>query len=67
MIEKSALSYVGVANYGYGDAILQGVAYLKGTGKREKTLMDIVGKCVEFGTVGKIQFLMVGEVELQFQ
>ena len=67
MIEERALTHIGVANDSHGNAILKSIAHLKGTGKRKEALMDVIGKGVEFGTVGKLQLFMVGEVEFQFQ
>lgn len=65
-VEKCALAYIGFADDGHGNALLDGLTGAEGGGKRGYAVVNGVGKEGEFGAVGKLEFLMVAEIEFEF-
>ena len=65
-VEKCALAYIGFADDCHRNTLLDGLTGAEGGGKRGDAVVDSVGKEGEFGAVGKLEFLMVAEVEFEF-
>ena len=64
-VEEGGLADVGLADDGYGHAVLDGIAYIERMGQAGDDALDLVGYLGEFATVGKLEFFVVAEVELQ--
>ena len=58
---------LGLAHDGYRDALLQGVAGFEGVGEGGYLLLYFLGQGVELCAVGKLQVLMVAEIQFQFE
>ena len=66
-IEERGFADIGCSDYGNGNAVLDGVASMEGVGKAGDVVINLLCQFQEFGTVGKFEVLMVGEVKFQFK
>ena len=64
-VEEGGLTHVGLADDGYGYAVLDGIADVERMGQAGDDALDFVGYLGEFATVGKLELFVVAEVELQ--
>ena len=64
-IEQGGFSGIGLTDNSHGDSILDGIAGTEGTHQSTDDLLDLGGYRLQLRTVGKLQFLVVAEVELQ--
>ena len=65
-VEEGALADIGLADDCHGYALFDCLTGAEGGGKRSDAVVDGVGKVGELGAVGKLEFLMVAEVEFEF-
>ena len=65
-VEEGALTHIGLADDCHGNALLDCLTGAEGGGKRGDAVVDGVGKRGELGAVGKLEFLVVAEVEFEF-
>ena len=66
-VEEGALAHVGGSDNGHGDAVLEGIACLEGAGQMCDVRIYLLCQCQKFWSVGKLQLLVVGEVEFKLQ
>ena len=64
-VEEGGLAHIGLADDGHGNAVLDGIAYTEGVGEARDGALDVGGYLREFAAVGKLELLVVAEVELQ--
>ena len=64
-VEEGGLAHVGLADDGYGHAVLDGIAYVERMGQAGDDTLDLVSYLREFATVGKLELFVVAEIELQ--
>ena len=67
LVEEGGFAYVGSPDDGHGNAVLDGVASSEGGGETGDFLLYVLSYAEEFRAVGKLQFLVVGEVEFEFE
>ena len=67
LVEEGGLAYVGSPDDGHGNAVLDGVARSEGGRETGDFLLYVLSYAEEFRAVGKLQFLVVGEVEFEFE
>ncbi|CDD33298.1 putative uncharacterized protein [Bacteroides sp. CAG:714] len=65
-IQQGGLSGIGLADNGYRDAVLDSVSRTEGTHQSAYHLLYLGSYRLQLRTVGKLQFLVVAEVEFQF-
>jgi hypothetical protein len=58
-VEKGGLSYVCLADDGYGDTLLQSLSRFERVGETCDVLVNVYRQRLEFATVGKLQVFMV--------
>ena len=64
-VEQGGLARVRLAHDGHGDAVLQGVAHAERVRQAGDNLLHAGGDGLELRAVGKLQVLVVAEVQLQ--
>ena len=65
-VEQGAFAYVGRSDDGYVDAVLEGVARMKGVGKTGDVGIGFLSQRQQFRAVGELKVFVVGEVEFEF-
>ena len=66
-VELGALAHIGLAHDGSRDALLDGISRLERVGKGIDAALYLFCKSSQFAAVGKLQFLVVTEIQLQLQ
>lgn len=66
-IEECGFSNVWSTDDGNGNTVFQSVAGVERVGQTLYVSFNLKGELEKFGAVGKLQILMIGEVEFQFQ
>ena len=64
-VEEGGFTHIGLADDGYGHAVLDGIAHIERMGQAGDDALNLVGYLREFATVGKLELFVVAEVELK--
>ena len=64
-IEQGGFAGIRLTDNRYRYTILDGIPYIERIGQTGDDLFNFIGYLGEFGTVGKLQFFVVAEVELE--
>ena len=67
LVQEGALTDIRPTDDRHGDALLQGIADLVTMRQAPDMFTDLPGELPQLRAVGKLQFLMIGEVEFQFE
>ena len=65
-VEEGALSDIGLSDYGHGDALFHCLTRSEGVGKTGEMAVDVKCQLPQLSTIGKLEFLVVAEVEFEF-
>lgn len=66
-VEERGLTSIGCTNDSHRDTMTDGIAGAEGVGERTERINYLIGQATQLVSVGKLQFLVVGEVEFEFE